>query len=258
MALHEWQVALGSMVEAHAAGRDARAALEALGPLELGEAERAWLREVVGTPGFELTSYVPRWWRQVRVVRSARLTLAALGSRREEVVREYLRAVPCFTLFFMTEGLRFLEYVASTTESPHVRAVAQLERALCVLKQAEADGAAEPLELGEPGSGDRLERHPLAALIHFEHAPEAVLGALLRGAPLPTGPVQAHCVLVAPRVPRLWRLATPEETTAFTACERPASSEALMSLPGITAQVVEGLLAVGALRGLAERVADAA
>jgi hypothetical protein len=108
MALRDWQLALGQMVAARAAGRDA-AVTDLLAGLDLDDAERAWLAGVRDTRGFGLTGFVPRWWRETRVRRAARLTVAALGDAAAGHLRDYLRAVPSFTLFFVPKGLAFID-----------------------------------------------------------------------------------------------------------------------------------------------------
>ena len=108
MALHDWQVALGQLVEARSAGREGVSVEAVLAGRDLDDAERAWLEEVTQTRGFALTSYVPRWWRETRVGYAAPLTLAALGTEAKARLQDYQRAVPNFTLFFASEGISFL------------------------------------------------------------------------------------------------------------------------------------------------------
>lgn len=244
MALRDWQSALGQLVEARASGRELQPVLDTLGKLELDEAERAWLRKVVDSRGFALTGYVPSWWRDLRVRRCAKLTMGALRETRDAVLRAYLRATPCTTLFFVSEGLTFLEYVMATTAQPHVRAVAEFERALWVL-QRDASGPLPPVR--EPAPGELLARSPGASLVTFEAAPETILGALVSGAPLPEGASEPHAVLIAPGVPRRWRPATAEEARVFAACATPAEPEAVAALPDVTPEAIRSLLSAGAV-----------
>jgi hypothetical protein len=245
MALHDWQMALGRLVEARASGRELRPLLESLDGLNLEDAEREWLRNVTGTPGFALTSEVPRWWRGTRVERSARLTLAALGESAGQVLGDYMRTVPGFTLFFVAEALAFLDYVATTTALPHVRAVAHFERAVWTLKRAEPSPDAPA---SEPSPSDTLVRNPMASLVTFPAPPEEVLGALLTDGPLPEETGELHAVLVAPGLPRMWRPATPEEARAFTTCAPSAAVHTLLALPGVSVPTVKGLLDARALQ----------
>ena len=245
MALRDWQSALGQLVEARSSGRGLGPVLASLEERTLTDEERRGLREVVGTRGFALTAEVPRWWRHLRIQRSARLTLMALREDADAVVRDYLRAVPCFTLFFIAEGLAFLEYVARTVTRPHVRPVAELERALWTLKLAAPawDGTVR-----EPEPGAVLERHPAAACILFDTSPQALLGALLSGAPLTELEPGPHAVLVAPGVPGLWRPAEPEEVHAFRGCDGVTPLDTTGALAGAPVDAVRALLSMGALR----------
>lgn len=206
MALRDWQAALGQLVEARSAGREQGPVLSQLGGLAISAEERDWLRGVTDTPGFALTAEVPRWWRHVRVRRSARLTRLALRENTDAVVSEYLRAVPCFSLFFIAEGLAFLEYVAHTVTLPHVRPVAELERAIWALKLA----TAQTTKAAGGAEAEAARKHPAArAEVLFQAPPQAVLAALLSGAPLPELEPRHYPVFVAPDIPGFWRLATP-------------------------------------------------
>jgi hypothetical protein len=244
MALREWQAALGQLVEARASGRELEPVLRSLDGLELSETERAWLRKVVGTPGFELTCYVPRWWRTTRVGRSARLTLAALGTARQQVLQAYLRATPCTTLFFASEGLLFLEYILSTAQEPHVRSLAQFEHALWTLKR-EGLGAPAPTTR-EPKPEELLAPSQGAAIVTFEASAEELLSAVLTGAPLPQA-AEPHPVLIAPGLPHMWRPATAGEARAFQACTPPAPVGTVEALPDVGPEVLASLLSAGAL-----------
>lgn len=242
MALGDWQRALGQLVAARAAGRDLGPVKDALAGLDLSDAERAWLHEVTESRGFALTSKVPRWWRDTRVRRSAKLTVRALGPQAEALIQDYMREVPNSTLFFVTEGLAFLEWVGARPVSSHVRAVARFEQAMWRLKQTPAPPSGGDVTLEAP-----LVRHPAAALIAFEAAPEDVLAALVSGLAPPEPTPGTHAILVAPGLPRAWRPATPEEAQAFRACEPAMTVHQLQSLPGVGADTVEGLLAAQAL-----------
>jgi hypothetical protein len=243
VALRDWQVALGQLVEARSAGRERGSVEDVLAGLELDAVERTWLQEVTKTPGFALTSYVPRWWRETRVSRSARLTLAALGAEADARLDDYQRAVPNFTLFFVPEGIAFLSYVDTLTVPAHVRAVARFERAMWSVKQ----GARATMSASAVPENAPLARHPAADLIAFEAPPEELLGALLTGKPLPEPADELHYVLVAPGLPNQWRPATHPEARAFLACEPHSTARALQSLPGGSLEIVEGLLAANAL-----------
>lgn len=241
MALRDWQMALGQLVEARSAGRAQRPVPDVLAGLALDDAERAWLAQVTATRGFGLTSFVPRWWRETRVRRSARLTFAALGAAAAKHLGDYIRAVPNFTLFFVPEGLGFIDYVEALAVPDVVHAIARFERAMWNVKL----GA--PATAGAVGDDEPLVRHPAADLIAFEASPELVLAAVMQGQPPPAPDEAPHHVLVAPGVPGMWRAATGDEARAFAACHPAATARALQSLPGVTPSIVAGLRREGAL-----------
>jgi hypothetical protein len=258
MALRDWQLALGQLVEARAAGRDHAPAPALLAGLELSGAERTWLEEVTATPGFALTSFVPRWWRDTRVARSARLTLAALGAEAAARLDDYRRAVPNFTLFFVPEGIAFTEYVETLAVPAVVHAVARFERAMWNVRlgvpvaastaAAEAGAPGSPsLEPGAALDDEPLVRHPAAAVIAFEAAPDQVLAALLQGQPLPDPDAEPHHALVAPGLPGRWRSASSAEALAFRACEPARTPRALRALPHGRPEAVDSLWAARAL-----------
>jgi len=221
VALRDWQAALGQLVEARAAGRPLPPA-HALASLDLDDAERAWLSAVTQSRGFALTALVPRWWRETRVRRSARLTFAALGAEAPARLQDYLRAVPSFTLFFVPEGVAFLEYVAALSVPTHVRAVARFERAMWRARlsdrPATAPSSAPPDDAPPDGAlpdDARPMRHADATIVAFEAPPDQVLAALVQGLPLPEPDGAAHHVLVAPGLSGLWRPATDAEVRMF-------------------------------------------
>jgi hypothetical protein len=254
--LHDWQVALGRLVEARASGRFVEP--DALDGLRLDDAERAWLRGVATTRGFALTSLVPRWWRETRARRGARLTLAALGDEAEATLAAYRREVPNFTLFYVSEGLAFAAYVERTAPCARVRAVARFEQAMWSVRQ---DAAAEeaPNDATNDGANDAtndaandvgassLRPHPAAAVIAFDAPAEPMLAALLAGAPLPAPTGARHHVLIAPGLPRRWREATAEEARVFHCCAPSATLEDLAAQPGSSVAMVAGLRAARAL-----------
>jgi hypothetical protein len=226
VALRDWQAALGQLVEARAAGRPPPPA-HALASLDLDDAEQAWLGAVTRSRGFALTALVPRWWRETRVRRSARLTFAALGAEAPARLQDYLRAVASFTLFFVPEGVAFLDYIDALSVPTHVRAVARFERAMWRARLADrrADapsGALPDRALPDRALPDRalpdgtqLMRCADATIVAFEAPPDQVLAALVQGLPPPEPDGAVHHVLVAPGLPGLWRLATDAETRLF-------------------------------------------
>ena len=196
MALRDWQPALGQMVAARAAGRDA-AVTDLLAGLDLDDPERAWLAGVRDTRGFGLTGFVPRWWRETRVRRAARLTVAALGDAAAGHLRDYLRAVPSFTLFFVPKGLAFIDYVAALPVPELVHSVGRFERAMWL----------EVRRCGELDDGRRALRLE----------PRECSVPRSRAQPLPAPSAELHFIVVDPGVAGRWRIAT---AAAVAALER--------------------------------------
>lgn len=247
MALRELQSVLGRMVMDHAAGaRQGSETLAALDTSALDVRERAWLEAVSFSPGFALTCFIQRWWREARLRTGASLTLAALGDAREATVREFVRDAPCASLFAAAESVAFLQHVEATGVGPHVRAVAALERSLWRVKQ-EVDAGHAPRSDAPPSSDAVVTTHPAAALITFEAPVEAVLGALLSGKPLPEPRPQRFPLLVAPGLRRSCRPVSSEEAHAFTSCREPLPLHQLLEAPGVTQEAVRALWAATAL-----------
>jgi hypothetical protein len=186
MALVDLQSALGSLVVARASALDRG--------LNLTAEEQAWLQQLTGSAGLEVTCFIQRWWRETRLHLAARLTLAVLGPERgAELLAAYVDRVPVSSLFFIPEAVGFLDFVlGQALEIPHLEAVARFERAVLL--------AAEAVSLPPAPSK--------AVVVEFAAPPHQVLWTLVRGDPLPSPGEQVFGVLVAPWLPGLWRLAT--------------------------------------------------
>lgn len=244
MALLDWQQALGRLVEARSAGRELGPVRDLLAGLDLADADRTWLEQVTHSRGFALTSFVPRWWRETRVRRSARLTFAVLGDEAQAHLQDYLRAVPNFTLFFVPEGIAFIDHIDARPVSDLVHAVARFERAMWRVRST-LPAMTTPVSVA-PDDGP-LARHTAAAVVRFDAEPALVLAAVLTGQPPPDPAGEPHYALVAPGVPGMWRPATTAEALAFSACEPTSTAHALQSLPGVTPALVAALRADQAL-----------
>ena len=120
-----------------------------------------------------------RWWRETRVRRAARMIVAALSDAAAGHLRDYLRAVPSFTLFFVPEGLAFIDYVAALPVPELVHSVGRFERAMWLA---------------------RFEPQRPPTVIEFAAPPDLVLGAALQGQPLPAPSAELHFIVVDPGV----------------------------------------------------------
>jgi len=252
MSLHDLQTALGGLI----AGTSwDRSDVPSGGPpqFDLTVAERAWLARLGGSPGFEVTRHVRRWWRRTRILWTARLTVTALGQKRAaEALDRYLedRTGTTPSLFFTAETVGFLNFLLRDPPAiPHSAAVARFERAL--LLAAEVD---RPAPAGSwPGAsavaaGRRLEPHPAAAVVDFDAAPEAVLGALLFGGPLPLYGESPTPVLVSPGLPDLWRLSCSAEVCCFARIHDPRSATDSPDDYGTADLAIAALWNAGAVR----------
>jgi hypothetical protein len=221
--LADVQRALGALVSARAAGGPGALAVPV--DLDLSVEERAWLGRLTGSPGFQVTCDIQRWWRETKLRWTARLTLAVLGREEQgDVIAEYLAAVPCASLFFATEASAFLDYVArARSEVPHLAAIARFERALLRAREAEIEPAG-PVALGV-GVPDAVHAHPAASMVEFAAPPERLLGALLARQPLPPVESARFPILVAPGLTHLWRPATLDEARAFDAITGSGTSD---------------------------------
>jgi hypothetical protein len=210
--------------------------------------ERVWLDQLIGSPGFEVTCLIQRWWRETRLRWTVRLTLAALGADEStRMIGSYLDSSRGSSLFFIPEALGFLEFVIRQEPAiTHLDAVARFERAM--IKAAEV--APAPLGRMPDATETRVARcitpHPAAAIIEFAAPPELVLGALLSGDRMPSPDGLAYPVLIASGLPQLWRPATPDEARLFAACQPATAAGRLLALAG-SERPLHDLLGVAAL-----------
>jgi hypothetical protein len=219
--------------------------------LELTPEEWTWLDQLTGAPGFAITCRVQRWWRETRLRRTVRLTLAALcADQSAELIASYLDRSRCPSLFFIPEAVGFLDWVIG--EGPavaHLGAIARFERAIILAAEA-APAPPRPEPHAAHCSGAhalRLKPHPAAAIVEFAAQPERVIGALLSGDPMPRPDGPTFPVLVAPGLTHLWRPATPNEARIFARCQPSAAADALLVDDAELARPLRDLLGVSAL-----------
>jgi hypothetical protein len=255
MPLRDLQTALGFMLTAQAANQSAAVPLDRL---NLTTPERAWLTQLIGAPGFEVTCYIQRWWRETKLRWTARLTLAAIRAAEPaleaELLKAYLDATPLSSLFFTPEAVGFLEFAArKAAELPHVADIARFEQALLLVKDAalqfaEKTAEAEQQEVEALPPDVRLAVHPAAALLEFSAPPEELLGALVAGHRLPPMRAERFSILIAPGLPHLWRPCTPDEVRIFSACQTTATIADLRALLSGGEQIVQSLIHIRVLQ----------
>ena len=250
MPLRDLQMALGTLVATRAsASRSGMTQSGWLGPPDLTDEERAWLEQLLGSPGFEVTCLIQRWWRETRLRWAVRLTLAALGpDRSTEMIGSYLDSVRCTSLFFMPEALGFLDFVIHRgPDIAHLDAVARFD--LAMIKAAEV-APTPPGRIPHDGELRRarcITPHPAAAIVEFAAPPERVIGALLSGDPMPPPDGLAYPVIVAAGLPYLWRPATPAEARLFACCQPSAAADRLLAVMAGAERPLQDLLGAGAL-----------
>ncbi|MBI3949648.1 MAG: hypothetical protein HY314_04240 [Acidobacteria bacterium] len=250
MPLRDLQTALGMLVLARASGaRLGAGAWESLDGLSLSTEERAWLDQLTGSPGFDITCYIQRWWRETRLQYAAPLTLAALGSdKRAEVLQSYLDQVPPPSLFFAPEALGFLDFVIrAAPQGSHLEAIARFERAMRVAAEAALMSPRWTPDLAELRPTQTIKRDPAASIMEFAAPPEKLLGALLLGQSLPSSDGHVYLILTAPGLPYWWRPATQDEGRLFACCQPSATIERLLAEVNGAGQPLYDLLRDGAL-----------
>jgi hypothetical protein len=219
MSLGTWQTALTLMVAAHASGRRERSANEGLlASLNLPAEERAWLSQIVNAPGFQLTCSIQRWWRELRLKASVRLTLKAMPPQtRAELLCTWLDKRAETSFFYAREAVAFLDFVLDRLpDAPHLASICRFERAVHLASQAsdEFSARAEPIASLPPDV--RVRRHPTASLVIFAAPSESVFGALMAGASLPEVGPDEFPVIIAPGLPSLCRPATAMDIALWT------------------------------------------
>ena len=221
MSLGAWQTALTLMVAARASNRRDMLANEGLlVGLELPADERAWLNQIVDTPGFELTCSIQRWWRELRLKASSRLTLKALSAQvRAELLRTWLDSRTETSFFYAREAVAFLDFVLDRLPAaPHLASICRFERAVHLASQASEALSAKSEPMASLLPEARVRRHPAAALVVFAAPSESVFGALMAGASLPEVSRDEFPLFIAPGLPSLCRPATALEATLWTEC----------------------------------------
>jgi hypothetical protein len=216
--------------------------------LDLTPQEKAWLKQLPGSRGLDLTRYIQRSWREFGIYRTASLTTAVLRpASAREVVEAYLGQIPCQSLYGLPEAIAFLSFVLSRNPAmPHAVAVAQFERALLTSAQGAFWESEEEYEI-DLSHIQTIKQHPLASIIIFTAPPEVLLGCLIGGNDLPPEGEQLFPVVVAPRLNNLWRPATHNEVSLFAKCEQPCAVEQLLGETPCSEKTLIELIRAGAL-----------
>lgn len=170
-----------------------------------------------------------------RLERRAGLTVAALGDECMAWIADYQHHAG--------EGstLGFLEFVIAHTGEPVLLSLARFERALIVARRARD----RETPSASAGLGKQLYLHPAARTIDLPGPADQVIAAVSLG--VEVAPYAGWPVLVAPRLPTLWRKASALEDALCTWLTRPRNTdEVLARFPG-SEHAIPQLLAAGAL-----------
>lgn len=250
MPLGDLQTVLGTLVATRAsASRSGASPPGGLDRWDLTPEERVWLNQLIGSPGFEVTCLIQRWWRETRLRWTVRLTLAALGADKStEMIGSYLDSSRCSSLFFLPEALGFLDFVIRQGPAlAHLNAVARFEWAMIRAAEAAPVPSGRVPDAAETRRARCITPHPAAAIIAFAAPPELVIGALLSGDPMPPPNGLAYPVLVAAGLPHLWRPATPDEARIFACCQPSVAADRLLAVVAGSERPLHDLLGVAAL-----------
>jgi hypothetical protein len=204
---------------------------------------------LINSPGFELTCYIQKWWRQTRLQSTVKLTLTALGDQYAEIEKAYFATTPCSSLFFIQEALDFLDFIIQAKlPINHLDAIAQFERAMLMAASATTYPSNSTLDVSTLPRNQLIKCHYAASIINLTAPPSILLNALLLNNPLPPKNQQQFPLLIAPGLEKLWRPATLDEVKLFACCQPVSTVENLLNVVNTRKQCLNDLLNIGALQ----------
>jgi hypothetical protein len=212
---------------------------------------RAQLGALVDTPGFRFTVDVQRSWCAGRAAKGARLTLSILDvDTRRRLLDTWVAAGGGTASLFSAEADAFLEFIASHLPNPsHALTVCRLEQAILRAGEGARQSGAVSLTLS-PGTLVRTGRY--AALVRFHADPDQLLAALRGGIALPPVSPTSMCVLFAPGLEGISRVATVDDVALWERLhEQPPPSTVMMLLhEGYSVEAIEDFVAIGAIESV--------
>ena len=257
MTLAGWQSGLGELVHQGSSGRGRNAdAATSVDRRDLTLAERRWLLALPDAPGFALTCRITRWWRELKIRSTARLTCTQLSGEHGDHVLDYIDSDRFSSFFFVAEAVGFLDYVLARTHVPETaRAIARFERALLLAGEAhEVADTAQGRASCDLSEDAQLMRSPEATLVMFDRPVESLLHALLEGRSVPPPERRgAYPVLVSPRLPHLWRPASRVEARLYRHLRSPVALAAALHRSRAGRQDARSLLADGIVEVIGDR-----
>jgi len=172
-------------------------------------AEHEWLKQLLASPGLQITQQVQQWWRISRVCATAPLTMALLKRNGlDDLIIEYITTEPIRTLFFAAELEQFKTFL---------HAQPQVDATTKTLVEFEL-GIKSATQLAAAGNAAEDEYFSLS--LKFACNPPALFTALLTGTPLPSIGQEEYQLDINPTLEFLWvcqrtnRIAAPITTTA--------------------------------------------
>lgn len=172
-------------------------------------AEHEWIKQLLASPGLQITQQVQQWWRISRVCATAPLTIALLKRNGlDDLIIEYIITEPIRTLFFAAELEQFKTFL---------HAQLQVDATTKTLVEFEL-GIKTATQLAAAGNATQLEIFSLS--LKFECNPPMLFAALLTGAPLPAIEQDVYQLDINPTLESLWicrrhnKIASPITTTA--------------------------------------------
>lgn len=159
----------------------------------LTRAEHEWLKQLVDSPGLQVTQQIQQWWRIGRICSTALLTIELLKRNGQaDLIAEYIITEPVRTLFFAAELEQFKCFLHNH---------AQVDATTKTLIDFEA-GIKTAVQLAAAKPITPTEQFSLTLI--FVCNPPALFSALLTGAPLPAIESTPYCLEINPRLESLW------------------------------------------------------
>ena len=170
--------------------------------------EHDWLKQLLVSPGLQVTQQIQQWWRIGRICSTAVLTIELLKRNEQaELIIEYVTTEPVRSLFFAAELEQFKQFL-------HRHAQADATTKTMIAFEA---GIKTAIQLA---AANTTQDEYYSLSLKFERNPPALFAALLTGAPLPHVEPEPYHLEISPHLESLWishhhnKIALPITTTA--------------------------------------------
>ncbi len=178
---------------------------------DLSDEERGWLRQLQGSKGLMVTEQIQSWWRLGRLHTAAPFTVGLLKYWQQEfLIIDYITHMPLRTLFFAAEIEQFKQFLFNRDDvDAFTKTTIAFECALKQVAQLQCDHSVQPIS--SITKTDTIQLAPGVVVLKFSRNPLEVFHALLTAKPIAAGKTENFYVVVAPRLPDLWRRASTAE-----------------------------------------------